>query len=84
MLCGTVFADSYTADFNTAITTSDHAFQVASNWRHIVSTYTNYWDEESYVSYSYSATAGVDGSGALSCSTNQNSNKTYEIGRAHV
>ena len=79
MLCGTVFADSYTADFNTAITTSDHAFQVASNWRHIVSTYTNYWDEESYVSYSYSATAGVDGSGALSCSTNQNSNKTYDL-----
>ena len=79
MLRGTVFADSYTADFNTAITTSDHAFQVASNWRHIVSTYTNYWDEESYVSYSYSATAGVDGSGALSCSTNQNSNKTYDL-----
>lgn len=73
-------ADAYLADFNTKIETSDHAFQVASNWRHIVSTYTSsYTDDEVYVSYSYSSSAGVDGSGALSCSTNQKSNSTYDL-----
>ncbi|UKK50634.1 choice-of-anchor J domain-containing protein [Prevotella sp. E13-17] len=75
-----VMADAYLADFNTKIETSDHAFQVASNWRHIVSTYTSsYTDDEVYVSYSYSSSAGVDGSGALSCSTNQKSNSTYDL-----
>lgn len=79
MLCGTAFADSYTTNFDTAIETSDHAFQVASNWRHIVGTYNDYWGDTSYPSYSYSATAGVDGSGALSCSTNQSSNSLYDL-----
>ena len=72
-------AAGYTCDFNTAISTSDHAFQVASNWRHIVGTYTDYWGDESYPSYNYSETAGVDGSGALSCITNQNSNSIYDL-----
>lgn len=69
----------YVVDFNTAITTSDHAFQVASNWRHIVGSYTDYWDNTSYPSYSYSTTAGVDGGGALSCGTNQSSNGIYDL-----
>ena len=70
----------YAVDFNTAITTSDHAFQVASNWRHIVGSYEDSWTgNTTYPSYSYSETAGVDGSGALSCSTNQNSNSIYDL-----
>ena len=70
----------YTVDFNTEIATSDHAFQVASNWRHIVDTYESSWSYDSqYANYSYSTTAGVDGSGALSCSTNQNSNSIYDL-----
>lgn len=70
----------YTVDFNTEIATSDHAFQVASNWRHIVDTYENSWSyDPQYAYYSYSTTAGVDGSGALSCSTNQNSYSIYDL-----
>ncbi len=69
----------YIVDFNTAIITSDHAFQVASNWRHIVDTYEDYWGDPSYPSYSYNATAGVDGGGALSCGTNQKSNSIYDL-----
>lgn len=73
-------ATPYAVDFNTAITTSDHAFQVASNWRHIVGSYEDSWTgNTTYPSYSYSETAGVDGSGALSCSTNQNSNSIYDL-----
>ncbi|MBQ9186888.1 MAG: choice-of-anchor D domain-containing protein [Prevotella sp.] len=73
-------AAGYICDFNTAISTSDHAFQVASNWRHIVDTYEDYWSgNDTYASYSYSETAGVDGTGALSCSTNQNSNSIYDL-----
>ena len=65
MLCGTVFADSYTADFNTAITTSDHAFQVASNWRHIVGIGNYDGNGPYYMSYSYSYSDGIDGSHTL-------------------
>ena len=72
-------AEAYTVDFNTSITTSDHAFQVASNWRHIVDTYEDYWGDASYPTYKYSETDGVGGSGALSCITNQNSNSIYDL-----
>ena len=73
-------AAGYTCDFNTSISTSDHAFQVASNWRHIVDSYeSSYSSSVYYPSYSYSETAGVDGTGALSCSTNQNSNSIYDL-----
>lgn len=75
----TVTPVPYIVDFNTAITTSDHAFQVASNWRHIVGSYTDYWNNTSYPSYSYSTTAGVDGGGALSCITNQSSYSIYDL-----
>ena len=57
----------YIVDFNTAITTSDHAFQVASNWRHIVDylEYDNYGPEYSYVTYGYVTDGGKDNTGAL-------------------
>ncbi len=62
---GDVFATSYIVDFNTAISTSDHAFQVASNWRHIVDT--NNYDGYGpyYMSYSYYQTSGVGDTGTL-------------------
>lgn len=72
-------AAGYVCDFNTPITTSDHAFQVASNWRHIVGSYTSYYGDTSYPYYTYSETAGVDGSGTLSCGTNQNTNNIYDL-----
>ena len=57
-----VAAAGYVVDFNTAITTSSHDFKVASNWKHIVHINTNY-DNNMY--YTYYATSGIDGSGAL-------------------
>ena len=59
-------AAGYTVDFNTAITTSNHDFKVAKGWGHIVTA--NNYDGYGpyYMSYSYSSTAGVDGTGALS------------------
>lgn len=74
----TASSSGYLCDFNTPITTSDHAFQVASNWRHIVGSYT-YYGTTSYPYYTYSETAGVDGSGTLSCGTNQSSNNIYDL-----
>ena len=64
---GTVRADivdNYTMDFNTEISTTDHSFKVGSGWGHQVEKYSDYYDEY-YVSYTYAATEGVDGSGAL-------------------
>ena len=72
-------SEGYLCDFNTPITTSDHEFQVASNWRHIVDSYTSYYGGVSYPSYTYSESAGVDESGALSCGTNQSSNSIYDL-----
>ena len=56
----------YTVDFDTTIATSNHNFAVASNWKHIVGS--NNYDNSGpyYMSYSYSATGGVGGSGTLS------------------
>lgn len=58
-------AAGYTVDFNTAITTSNHDFAVAKGWSHIVpnSDYDGYGPY--YMSYSYYASMGVDGTGAL-------------------
>ena len=76
----TASSSGYLCDFNTPITTSDHAFQVASNWRHIVGSYENYYSgATSYPSYTWSETAGVDGSGTLYCGTNQSSNSIYDL-----
>ena len=55
-------AAGYTFNFNNNISTSNRDFAVASNWGHIVD-YDSYYDN--HMSYSYSATTGVDGSGAL-------------------
>lgn len=54
----------YTVDFNTAINTSDHGFKVASNWRHRVHKYNDGYSD-SYMTYTYYADKGVDGSGTL-------------------
>ena len=58
-------AAGYKVDFNTAITTSNHDFAVAKGWSHIVpnSDYDGYGPY--YMSYSYYASMGVDGTGAL-------------------
>lgn len=53
---------NYTVDFNTRIATSAKDFAVASNWGH-VSGYDAAYD--SNMSYSWSETAGVDGTGVL-------------------
>ena len=55
----------YTADFNKQITTSNHDFRVASNWKHIVHRYTDGYGYEYYMSYTYGADTGIDGSGSL-------------------
>ena len=55
----------YTADFNKQITTSNHDFRVASNWKHIVHRYTDEYGYEYYMSYTYGADTGIDGSGSL-------------------
>ena len=58
-------AAGYTVDFNTAITTSNHDFKVAKGWEHIVTAnnYDNYGPY--YMTYSYYASSGVDGTGCL-------------------
>lgn len=58
---------NYPIDFNSEIKTSDHAFRVAPNWKHIVDKYTDDYGYDYYMSYTYSATGGVDGTGALKC-----------------
>ena len=56
----------YTVDFNTAINTSVLGFKVASNWGHIVHYFTDDYGTQYHMeNYSYKATDGVDGSGAL-------------------
>ncbi|MBO4819956.1 MAG: carboxypeptidase regulatory-like domain-containing protein [Prevotella sp.] len=64
----TAMADNvspYEADFNSTITTTVHDFAVASNWKHIVGKYTDDWDEDYYMSYSYKSDEGIEGSGTL-------------------
>ncbi len=52
--------NDYHCDFNNTIDTSNHAFQVASNWGHNVESHSGF-----YVTYSYESSGGVDGTGAL-------------------
>lgn len=52
--------NDYHCDFNNTIDTSNHAFQVASNWGHHVESHSGF-----YVYYSYESTKGVDNTGAL-------------------
>lgn len=69
LLCGSASADvvnDYKVDFNTAISTSAHDFSVAVAWGHVVSSYFDYDEYETYyATYTYQASAGIDGSGAL-------------------
>ena len=62
MLCSSVFADPYTVDFNTAISTSAKDFAVASNWGHVSGYDAAYG---SNMSYSYNESAGVERTGCL-------------------
>ena len=57
--------ENYSIDFNTAISTADHAFKVAPGWKHIVGGEEDWWGDMTYVTYTYKANDGVDGSGAL-------------------
>lgn len=52
----------YQVDFDTSVDTSVKGFKAAPGWKHILGTNTY---ESSTMSYSWSATTGVDGSGAL-------------------
>ena len=53
----------YMVDFNTTISTSDHAFKVAPGWKHIVK-YRSSWNN-TYQVYNYLTTVGVDNTGGL-------------------
>lgn len=79
----TANADVYKLDFNTVISTTNHDFKVADGWGHIVDGYIDYEDGEIYyVKYSYSATDGIDGSGALKVGdqTTVGSGSSWETG----
>lgn len=58
-------AIGYLVDFNTAISTSVHDFAVASNWKHIVPVSDYDGQGPYYMSYSYSSTEGINGTGTL-------------------
>ena len=60
MIYTTVNPYVYKVDFNTEISTSSHDFAVAPKWKHIVDSY-----DDNYVSYSYCANEGVNGTGCL-------------------
>ena len=61
---GSGITNAYKVDFNTAISTSNHDFKVASDWKHIVGVYHDVY-ADGYMSYSYKETDGIAGSGAL-------------------
>ena len=68
---------NYTVDFNTPISTTDHAFKVAPGWKHIVGSVSSGWSTN-YMTYNYNSASGVDGTGALYCGT-QLSNLDYLV-----
>ena len=59
--------ENYAVDFNTAINTDAHDFKVDTGWGHSVKPYG--YSSYEYVSYTYTETGGVDGSGALQVGT---------------
>lgn len=68
----------YKVDFNTTISTSAHDFKVASGWGHVVDYYKATGSgDDTYVSYSYYSTSGVDGSGALKCGSQKSVGMNY-------
>lgn len=58
---------NYTIDFNSAISTSNHDFRVASNWKHIVDKFEDSYGDVYYMTYTYKSSDGVEGTGALYC-----------------
>lgn len=58
---------NYTIDFNSAISTSNHDFRVASNWKHIVDKFEGSYGDVCYMTYTYKSSDGVEGTGALYC-----------------
>ena len=54
----------YKLDFNGAISTTANDFRAGTGWGHLVESASSY-GSNTYVSYTYSATDGVDGTGAL-------------------
>lgn len=54
----------YKLDFNAVISTSAHDFRAGTGWGHLVESNSSGYST-SYVSYTYSASDGVDGTGAL-------------------
>ncbi len=54
----------YTVDFNTTVSTSAHDFKAAPGWGHVVAKADDDYDTY-YVKYTYTATDGIDGTGAL-------------------
>lgn len=60
---------NYKMDFDDPISTTAHDFKVGLGWGHIVEKYTVYSEyygsDDYYVNYSYSLTAGHNGSGAI-------------------
>lgn len=60
---------NYKMDFDKSISTTAHDFKVGSGWGHIVEKYTVYSEyygsDDYYVSYSYSSSDGINGSGAI-------------------
>lgn len=83
---GTMLAETftdYTVDFNTPISTSQHDFQVAQNWKHVVGKYNDGYSDY-YMSYSYKADEGVGGSGCLQAyrqfaGDNQDNDVVYDL-----
>lgn len=59
--------ENYTVDFNSAISTSNHDFRVASNWKHIVDKFEDSYGYVYYMTYTYKSSDGVEGTGALYC-----------------
>lgn len=54
---------NYTVNFDDKIETSDHAFKVAPNWKHIVDKYEDEYGFTYYMTYSYRGTGGRTGGG---------------------
>ena len=78
LFCGINVAEAdvvtdYKMDFNSSISTSAHDFKVGTGWGHVVDSYDyeddDWYPQTAYVSYTYSATSGRDGSGALKAGT---------------
>lgn len=59
--------ENYTVDFNSKISTSNHDFRVASNWKHIVDKFEDSSGDVYYMTYTYKSSDGVEGTGALYC-----------------